>query len=89
MTFWLKFSLKIEAKDEKMIETMKERMKVMKGWRFGPYFLALMTLHMNSLTPNNFFIINNLESNNELKSVQISHYWSQDFMAPPPNLKQV
>jgi hypothetical protein len=72
-----------------MIDTKKERMKVMRGWRFGPYFFASMTLHMNSLTPNKYFFINNLGSNNEPKSAQISHYWSQDFMAPTLDLKQV
>jgi hypothetical protein len=71
-----------------MIDTEKERMKVMRGWRFGPYFLASMTLHMNSLTPNKLFFINILGPNNESKSAQISHYWSQDFMAPTHNLKQ-
>jgi len=41
------------SKDDKMndirMNDIKNEWKHMGGWSFDPYFLALMTLHMNSL----------------------------------------
>ncbi len=40
------------SKDEKKNDTTKKKTKAYeRGWSLGFYFLALMALHMNSLTP--------------------------------------
>jgi hypothetical protein len=51
MLVWLLgFSLRKEAINEKN-DTYKKRMKACEGWSLDPYFMTLIALYMNSLTP--------------------------------------
>jgi hypothetical protein len=48
--FCLRYDFEKGTKDNKKND-IKNEWKHMKGWSFDPYFLDLMTLHMNSLAP--------------------------------------
>jgi hypothetical protein len=58
-------------KNEKKNDPKKKNWKhIVKGWGIGSY---LMAWHVNSLTLNKSYAINNLSPNNKPRSAQIFH----------------
>jgi hypothetical protein len=65
-----------------------EEWKHMRGWTFGPYFLASMALNMNSLAPPKKYFISNLGPNNDPKKCsKFLVIGPKIIFAPTPNLK--
>jgi hypothetical protein len=74
------------SKDEKKNIPRKKEQKHVRLWSLGPYFQALMALHMSLSTSKQIYFISNLGPNNEPRNAQISHYWPQDFWALTPRV---
>jgi hypothetical protein len=88
MVVWLlRFSLRKEAKMRKKNDTKKKKWMHMRGWSLGAYFLAWMTLHMNSLAQTNNILLITWGQTTQKEAFKFLIIGPKIFLALIPTLK--